>query len=137
LLISLTGCGDGRPLRVPVAGVITLDDKPFTAGGNIVFQPKEGRPSASKIDNEGRFRLGTFEGGDGCPLGDYTVTVHSMDKIGSTKRRWNLPKKYHQIATTDLKQTIVGPTEKLVINLSWGGGPQGPLIEEVDVVEAP
>jgi len=136
LISAASGCGDGRPSRVPVAGVITVDGKSFTEGGNIVFKPQRGRPSAAEIDKEGRFRLGTFEIGDGCPLGDYTVTVSSVNRIGANQRRWNLPKKYHQAATTDVKQSIEGPNEELVIDLTWGGQP-GPLIENVEAPEIP
>ena len=56
LILAATGCGDGRPERVPVAGVVLIDGEPLTSG-NIKFVPKDGRPSAGKIGPDGRFNL--------------------------------------------------------------------------------
>lgn len=137
ILSSMTGCKDGRPSRVPVSGILKIENQPFIAGGNIVFQPTKGRTSSGFIDKESRFKIGTFETADGCPIGGYKITVDSIDMLGSTTRRWNIPKKYHQLTTSDIKKTIEGPTDSLVIDLSWGNGPKEPVVEKIDSGDNP
>ncbi|QDT00957.1 hypothetical protein HG15A2_42990 [Adhaeretor mobilis] len=39
----LSGCGDGRPERVAVSGVVLIDGKPLTHG-SVLFVPGQGRP---------------------------------------------------------------------------------------------
>jgi hypothetical protein len=68
-LVLILGCKDGRPSRVPVSGIVKIENQPLIAGENIIFQPTQGRPSS-------------------------------------------------------------GPTDSLVINLSWGDGQKGPIIEK-------
>jgi hypothetical protein len=81
LAASLAGCtgGDGRVPVYPVSGKVTVAGA-VPEGALIVFYPAEGvvqpehRPSA-KVERDGRFRLTTYDAGDGAPAGDYTAVI--------------------------------------------------------------
>jgi hypothetical protein len=118
---SLAGCGDGRPTRVPVSGQVLIDGKPLTHG-EVKFVSSVGRASQGKVDGEGRFRLSCYEENDGALLGAHQVSITAAQGLGPTKTRWFAPKKYSDIRTSGLYQEITGPTDNLVINISWDGG---------------
>ena len=42
------GCGDGRPARVPVAGRVLIDGKPFERG-YVRFVPQGADPPADRL----------------------------------------------------------------------------------------
>lgn len=130
LLIGLSpltiGCSDGRPERVPVSGVVKIDGVPLTQG-SITFLPAKGRVSFGQLDDQGRFELMTYEPGDGAPLGVSKVAVAGRESLSETQARWLAPKKYSEHATSDLEVDITGPTDDLVIDLTWDGGK--PFIE--------
>jgi hypothetical protein len=74
VLVAFCGCGDGRPTRVPVSGVVLIDGQPLSRG-NIKFVPEQGRPSAGKIDQDGRFTLTCYDGSDGAILGKHRIQI--------------------------------------------------------------
>lgn len=76
--LSAIGCGDGLGL-VEVVGTVSLDGKPLTSG-RVSFFPEKGRPSSGQIDSEGRYRLATYQPGDGALPGSYVVTVSSRQE---------------------------------------------------------
>lgn len=133
--LALAGCGDGRPKRVPVAGQVLIDGHPLVPKGTgyyyVRLVPSDARPALGMIDAEGRFRLTTFGGEDGCTLGEHKVTVMAYEQIGPAACRWMAPKKYIDFSTTDKTVTINGPTSDLKIELSWEGG--GPFVERFDL----
>jgi hypothetical protein len=129
-VMLVAGCGDGRPERVPVSGKVLIDGKPATSG-SVQFLPHSGgRPSAGGIQPDGSFSLFTYEQNDGCRLGTYDVVVSSIEEVGETKVRYNLPKKYGNPKTSGITKAIDGPMDDLVFELTWGGAP-GPVIENV------
>ena len=73
------GCGDGRPNLVRVAGHVTMNGQPVTAGA-IIFHPdsangfQNDKPS-SVLQLDGSFTMKTFPYGDGVPPGEYKVTL--------------------------------------------------------------
>lgn len=73
-LFTAGGCErDARP--VPMEGVLTFEGKPL-AKARVQFTPvASGRPAFGLTDEEGRFRLTTYEAGDGALPGSYKVTV--------------------------------------------------------------
>ena len=73
-LALATGCGDGRPARIPVSGTVTYRGKPLD-GANVTFVPKGSRPASGQTDAQGRFTLQTFSSGDGVVAGDHVVCV--------------------------------------------------------------
>jgi hypothetical protein len=85
LAVAVTaGCGQ---TNVPVEGTVTLDGKPL-AGANIVFAQLRATapgPFVGKTDADGKFSLGSTDGGsNGAAPGEYrlmitTVTGGSME----------------------------------------------------------
>jgi hypothetical protein len=116
-----SGCGDGRPARVPIAGQVLIDGKPLTQG-QIKFVSSEGRPSIGRIGENGRFQLSCYEENDGALVGKHQVAVISTHAISEMQTRWYTPKKYADHRTSGLTQEITGPNDNLVINISWDGG---------------
>ena len=68
------GCGDGRPDRVQVTGVVTYNGQPVE-GARVTFYCPGGRPASGVTDNDGRFSVGTYDLTDGAVLGTHTATV--------------------------------------------------------------
>ena len=129
VLLLPAGCGKGRTPRVPVAGQVLLDGKPVTTGFIWVI-PSDGRAATGTIDSGGRFRLTTFDDGDGCIRGTHGVEVVSKQRVSATETRWLVPKKYLHAATSGVQATIDGPTDTLAIQLTSDGAK--PEIERVD-----
>jgi len=128
LVVVAAGCGDGRPTRVPVSGQVLIDGKPLDYGF-VRLMVEGARPATAQIGPDGRFTLKTFDNGDGAVPGTHPVMVLAAEPLGSTKQRWHAPKKYADPATSGLTATIDGPTDSLVINLTWNGGK--PFVETI------
>ena len=128
-LLVAAGCGDGRMPRVPVSGQVLIDGKPL-AHGQILFVPPEGRASQGRLDAEGRFKLTCFDDGDGAVVGSHKLAITAAEPISAFKTRWYAPKKLADHRTSGLTQEISGPTDNLIINVSWEGGHEFVEIEE-------
>ncbi len=128
-MILVLGCGDGRPKRVPVSGQVLVDGKPLTTG-DLRLVPDDARPAWAKIGPDGRFTLKTFEDGDGVVPGTHPVAVRATEMLDRRRIKWHAPKKYANDQTSGLTATIDGPTDSLVIKLTWDGGK--PFIEIVE-----
>jgi hypothetical protein len=126
--IALTGCGDGRPARTQVSGQVLIDGKPLSHGF-IRFVPQGGRPAGGRLDEQGRFTLSSYGANDGIILGVHRVEVDASEEISSTQKKWHAPKKYFRYKSSGLEQEIAGPTDSLVINLTWDGGK--PFVERI------
>lgn len=126
LVLACTGC-DNRPRRVPVAGQVLIDGQPLTTGFVRVI-PTSARPAVGAIDKQGRFRLTTFDGEDGCVLGTHQVEIVARQSLGYTTVKWLTPHKYQDAGTSELEVTIKEPIDDWKIELSWDGA--APYIEE-------
>jgi hypothetical protein len=120
-LLSLTGCGDGRPARVAVSGQVLIDGQPLSVG-IIKFIPEGSRPSSGKIEADGSFTLTCYDGADGVVPGRHRVQVSAMEILGSSKVKWLVPRKYADFRTSELEFEITEPTDDLKIELTWDGG---------------
>jgi len=118
-LAATTGCGDGRPARVPVSGRVLIDGKPLTHG-YVRFAPADSRASTGQLDANGRFALTCFDPGDGAVIGLHKVSVMAQEPIGQETIKWHAPKMYADPELSKLTQEITGPTDSIVINLTWG-----------------
>lgn len=121
LCITLTGCGDGRPPRVPVSGKVLIDGKPLKFGF-VRFVPEQARVSAGDLDSEGRFVLSCYGGEDGAVIGKHKVEVYATEGIEEDRIRWHAPKRYASYSTSQLEQEVTGPTDAITIELNWEGG---------------
>lgn len=133
ILMSILGCGDGRPYRVPVSGRITIDGVPV-AKGSVSLRAAHGRPAIGRLRDDGRFVLSTYEINDGCALGEYVVTVYAVEQVAADTLQWNVPKKYQNTETSGLTAQIAGATDDLDFALTWDGV-KGPVLEKVEPSE--
>jgi hypothetical protein len=119
-LFTLVGCGDGRPARVPVSGVVLLDGQPLKRGF-VKFVPTNGRPSLGNIGDDGSFALTCYDGGDGAIPGTHKVQVTSNRIISNTKIEWHAPSKYADFRTSGIEIEVTEPVDDLKIELRSGG----------------
>lgn len=85
LFLTIAGCGGAdRPELVPVSGVVLDKDGKPVAGAEVVFHnPQAPRQAAGTTDNEGKFRLTSFEEGDGAIIGEHKVSVSKVKSDAS------------------------------------------------------
>jgi hypothetical protein len=79
------GCGGDdkwaaeRPQRVPTGGTVLYNDQPVE-GATVLFLPQGHNHAATgRTDSSGRFRLQTFDPGDGAVPGEYKVTIRKSE----------------------------------------------------------
>lgn len=78
-ILFFAACGKDKPKLVKVAGKLTLNGKPLTAG-SIYFHPAKtnsftkDNPS-SILQEDGSFNMKTFPYGNGIPSGEYKITL--------------------------------------------------------------
>jgi len=129
------GC-DSRPARVPVSGKVLIDGEPLTYGA-VIFVPAGGRQSSGIIDGSGNFKLTCFEPGDGALVGKHQVQVIASQAINNTTMKWYAPKKYSDRQASGLVEEVKGPTDAVVINLTWKGSTHDkPFTEHSDASAA-
>ncbi len=87
LLISI-GCGESGPELVPVSGQVTVDGEPVESG-TVTFYPSSGRPATGELGPGGRYRLTTYNSGDGAVPGHHVVTIYAQDVHGSAPKLQN------------------------------------------------
>jgi hypothetical protein len=126
-IVAVAGCGDGRPERVPVSGVVLIDGQPLTRG-NVKFVPVNGRPSVGKIGEDGQFQLTCYDGTDGAILGTHRVQVAASRVISDSKIEWFAPRSYADFRTSGLEVEVDKPRNDMKIELTWGER-KGPYIE--------
>jgi hypothetical protein len=123
VLLAAIGCGSGGPAadRVPVfpvEGSITLKGQPMP-GAVITLHPKAPHEKAplprGEITKDGVLKVSTYNGGDGAPAGEYTVTVqwYKLVKNGADVVAGPnvVPAKYGQARSSNLvvKVAEAGP----------------------------
>lgn len=116
LSVFVTGCIDGRPKRVTVAGKVTVDGAPLTKG-NVIFVPEGGRPSSGKVQQDGRFVLRCFEDDDGALVGRHRVAVTAKDIISETNIVWHAPPRFSGYQSSGLEVEITESVDDLHIEL--------------------
>ena len=113
-LIQSVGCSSGEARRPtqPASGTLKILGK-AAPGATLVFHPDqpwgkdEPKPRAT-VKPDGSFEVTTYEGNDGAPEGNYTVTVewfvpNKPDDGNVTNRA---PAKYGKAQSSPLKATI-------------------------------
>jgi len=120
VILPLAGCGDGRPTRVPVSGVVLIDGKPLNRG-TIKFVPANGRPSIGKIGEDGKFSLTCYDGSDGAILGMHRVQVSANRIISDNKIEWYAPRKYADFRTSEIEVEVTKPVDDVKVDLKSNG----------------
>lgn len=123
LAVSVVGCDSGQE-RVPVSGRVLIDGQPLKTG-TVMVAPTNDRAAFGEIDSEGRFTLTTEEAGDGCVVGSHRATVTATEVPNPNELRLLIPPDYADLSKSELTVTVEGPTEDLLIELTWDGG--GPM----------
>lgn len=114
--VVFVGCGEAKPARTPVfpiKGTITFKGQPMP-GALVALHPKTpvaGTPSPrANVTKDGAFEVSTYDGGDGAPAGDYTLTVlwYKQVKNGSDIIAGPnvIPQKYAKAETSDLNISV-------------------------------
>lgn len=106
----LPGCSGGITVH-PVSGTVTKDGAPLTEG-EIVFT-SDTFTDRCPLDDKGDFAVK-------LPEGEFKVFFLGTTKqaYGSTAPpTYTIPKKYTDLATTDLTETIDGPNSAVMIDL--------------------
>jgi hypothetical protein len=124
-IVAIAGCGSGdewtakRPKVYRASGTVKLDGKPLE-GATVVYHSQSHNVSAQGVtDKDGKYRLTTFDEGDGAADGKHKVVV-TKRKYEEMKTKYNSPeenavalipkellhKRYSQPDTTPLEVEV-------------------------------
>ena len=123
LVVCGLSCGGGggpeggpRAETFPIHGKVLVDGQP-AANVAIKMYPNTDDPetpltSSTFTDMDGNFAIGTYEGADGAPVGDYKLTF-MWGQINLMTGRYEGPDKlkdrYSDPETTEFEFTVVAP----------------------------
>lgn len=115
-LLILTGCGKGedRVPTHPVTAVLRMDGEPFGPCSVMLYPSGTGRSVAGPADAQGKIVFGTYENGDGAPVGEYKVVVRGSMSAAPPKP---IPDVYSNPAQTKLRVTIMEGNNEIAIDL--------------------
>lgn len=136
LLVFLAGCGSST---YPVEGRVVFkgDGQPLR-GGSVEFEPidPDGRASAwGAVDEEGRFRLTTFQPGDGAIAGEHRVLVmppspspEELGRMATPRSSLVLDERYTSYETSGLRFTVTrdASKNKFQLEVERPSGPGAP-----------
>lgn len=109
-LVALLGCGPKRPKTTPVSGTVTFKQQPLKGAAVWFIAKAKGRPAMGMTDENGQYRLKTFEPNDGAVPGEYAVSVappaSKAAKPGAAKSAGAFPAKYRSSETSGLHTTV-------------------------------
>jgi hypothetical protein len=128
-VVVATGCDSG-PKLIPISGRVTIDGKPLEMGAVTVWV-KDYRPSYGVIGKDGRFALTTHETGDGCPIGDFPVTVTSEVSSKGDIMTYYIPKRYKDPKQSNLRIQVEQPRDDWNIDLTWKGDAHNAPFNEI------
>jgi hypothetical protein len=121
----LAGCG-GEVLG-PVTGVVTCDGEPVPGAMVLFHNDKLGVHMMARADETGKYQVEMAKG-NGLPLGEYNVCVsppiqdHPLGPIKAPPPNVdlypNIPRKYRDIKTSDLKLVVLEKGSNLNINMT-------------------
>lgn len=114
VMLFAFGCGSDRGL-VPVSGTVTFDGGPMPGNGHLRFVPlkvAEGfarRPGMAKFTENGKFRVRSFEPGDGLFPGEYAVFPYCWEVeavMGGPPAKSFLPARYGDAGNPPFRLTV-------------------------------
>jgi len=140
IVVCVCGCGE-QQTRLPVAGRVLIDGEPLTTG-SIQFVPETGRPFASKILEDGSFRLAELSVANesqqpGISQGKYRIAVSSAEVLGEDRGDIlrHVPAHYADFRKSDLEVEITESQENLIIELTWEGFEETEEVDEAEETE--
>ncbi len=114
----VSGCRREQPRVVPVSGQVRYAGKPL-AEAKVLFVPQAGgRPATGDTDQQGRFRLTTFERGDGALVGEHAVTVFPPGSAGPGMPG-TAPRTSAAVVAEPLRRQEVVRAEENFYQFSW------------------
>jgi len=130
-LLVLSGCGSGGTPTQPIQGRVVYTDGSPVQGGMIEFElisseaadPELGRPNArGAIQQDGTFRLTTFEANDGALIGTHRVLVSVprpdwQPADGGSPPQPAVHPKYERYETSGIEVDIDENTKELTITV--------------------
>lgn len=119
MLFTIGGCGENWAPVQPTSGTVKFNGK-VPAGARILLHaikpPEDGSLAvtpAGRVEDDGSFKITSYQAGDGATPGEYVVTVewYPVDKDGNVGAN-AIPKEYSNPTTSPLKVTVSndGPT---------------------------
>ena len=120
-VFTLPGCGETStiPKTVEVAGTVTLNSEPLTEGMVNFSSSSTGDAANAKIGPGGRFFFG-----NGVLPGSYRVTITPVGSdtppapgVAPPTLNLEIPTKYNDLATTDLKATVAPGSDEFTFDL--------------------
>jgi hypothetical protein len=121
--LSFTGCGSKDASRVavhPATGAIKFRGQPAVGAFVTLYSidaPTEVPAPRATVGHNGEFSLTTYDGDDGAPEGEYTLTVQWYRPIRQGDEYIGgpnvLPQKYASAKTSDLKIRIAAGENRL------------------------
>jgi hypothetical protein len=140
----LSGCGG--PKVAQVTGRVIYGGKPVT-GGKIMFYPESGRMALGNIGLDGRYKLTTFQPGDGALVGLHRVAIeatrvgpgsyetpktieeeHALSRktgpggkvLVAGKVEWLVPEKYAHVESSGLTAKVGSDPNEIDFDLPVG-----------------
>ncbi|MDB5313219.1 MAG: Calcineurin-like phosphoesterase superfamily domain protein [Gemmataceae bacterium] len=110
----------------PVTGRITLEDKPVPGATVSLYRLNAETKKFVDVcdgltDEAGGFKLSTYGRFDGCPAGEFVVTVVKTGKgyyDGETKEKSTIPEKYATPGKSELKVLVREGANEMYLNLT-------------------
>lgn len=120
--LLLWGCGRSGPVHWPVNGKVTFQGKPVAVGSVRFSNPQMGVDIVAELDADGKYAIITGKN-IGLPEGTYHVAVMPKIDVSNLKitksglvvpssmpsaqeMSRNIPKQYHEPATSGLTMTV-------------------------------
>jgi hypothetical protein len=129
-VVSINGCGDDLPKRVPVSGHVFFDGQPLETG-TLTFQTPGQRIAYALLGTGGKFTVTTFTENDGIIPGKHKVAVISKEVINANTQKWFVPKKYSETSTSGLEIDVTGPNNDIKFDLKSEPGQKYPFVEKL------
>jgi hypothetical protein len=111
----ICGCGPSGPVSYPISGIVKFSGQPVGEGKVVFYNPKVGS-SGVPLKTDGTYDFATV---GGLQALDYQVYVEPPQQFTTPPQKGgppmdkpkeypNIPAKYRQAASSDLKYTVSG-----------------------------
>jgi len=123
VLLPASGCGrSGRPALGRVHGTVSYQGKPLLIG-SMIFEVSGARQAQGKIVQGKITEVGTFDRGDGIPVGTARIAVFAYEAdVTNASASMNvgkslIPNKYNDPSTSGLTWKIESGDNEIILDL--------------------